>query len=180
MTNSTGYAKKDILFGIHPVISAIKAGKSVSKLLLQQGASGEGLAELRQLANESGIPVQMVPVVRLNKLSAANHQGVIAFISQMEFHQLEDIIPAIFERGEVPLLVVLDQITDVRNMGAIARSAYCAGVHAIVVPFADAAPVTDDAIKTSAGALLQIPVCREKNLKTLITVSSKLRTGKVN
>jgi|688.fasta_scaffold26913_3 23S rRNA (guanosine2251-2'-O)-methyltransferase len=165
MTNSTGYAKKDILFGIHPVISAIKAGKSVSKLLLQQGASGEGLAELRQLANESGIPVQMVPVVRLNKLSAANHQGVIAFISQMEFHQLEDIIPAIFERGEVPLLVVLDQITDVRNMGAIARSAECAGAHALIVPEKGSAEINGDAIKTSAGALMKIPVCRVRNLK---------------
>ncbi len=165
MIDSQGYSKKDILFGIHPVISAIQTGKSVSKVLLQQGASGDGIAELRHLANENGIPVQVVPIVRLNKFISGNHQGVIAFISQMEFHQIEDLLPSIFERGEVPLLVVLDQITDVRNMGAIARSAECAGAHALIVPEKGSAEINGDAIKTSAGALMKIPVCRVRNLK---------------
>jgi len=165
MSEANSYSKKDILFGIHPVISAIQTGKSVSKVLLQQGTSGEGMAEVRSLANEHGIPVQMVPLVRLNKFIKANHQGVIAFMSQLEYQHIEDIIPQIFERGQIPLLVVLDQITDVRNLGAIARSAECAGAHAIIVPEKGTAEMNADAIKTSAGALLKIPVCRVKNLK---------------
>lgn len=165
MIESQGYSKKDILFGIHPVISAIQNAKSISKILLQQGISGEGFAELKHLAAEHGIPVQPVPLVRLNKFVKGNHQGVIAFVSQMEFHQLEDILPAIFERGEIPFFIVLDQITDVRNMGAIARSAECAGAHALIVPEKGSAEINGDAIKTSAGALLKIPVCRVRNLK---------------
>ena len=165
MTDSQGYSKKDILFGIHPVISAIQSAKSISKILVQQGIAGDSFAELRHLAQEHGIPVQMVPLVRLNKFIKGNHQGVIAFVSQMEYHQLEDILPQIFEKGEVPFFVILDQITDVRNMGAIARSAECAGAHGLIVPEKGSAEINGDAIKTSAGALMKIPVCRVRNLK---------------
>ena len=165
MNEYSVFPKKDLLFGIHPVISAISQGKSISKILLQQGAAGEGIIELKRLASENQIPIQLVPQVRLSKLTRGNHQGAIAFVSQIEFQDIEQIVPLLFESGQIPLIVVLDQVTDVRNLGAIARSAECAGAHAIVFPDKGSAEVNADAIKTSAGALLKIPVCRVRNLK---------------
>jgi 23S rRNA (guanosine2251-2'-O)-methyltransferase len=157
-----------VVFGIRAVIEAIKAGKEIESLYIQRGIGGELLNELRALLSEYNITAQQVPVEKLNRITMKNHQGVIAFISPIIYQKIEDIIPQIFEKGEVPLILVLDSITDVRNMGAIARTAECSGVHAIVVPAKGSAQINPDAIKTSAGALYKIPVCRHDNFMQTI------------
>src|ERR1700744_1540382 len=149
-----------LVFGLRAVIEAIRAGKEIESLYIQRGLGGELLHELKGLLNEYNVTAQQVPVEKLNRITMKNHQGVVAFISPIIYQKIEDIIPQIFERGEVPLILILDSITDVRNMGAIARTAECAGVHAIVIPAKGSAQINPDAIKTSAGALYKIPVCR--------------------
>jgi len=152
-----------MVFGIRAVIEALRAGKEIESLYIQRGLGGGLLNELKGVLNEYNIQAQQVPVEKLNRLTLKNHQGVVAFISPIIYQKVEDIIPQIFEKGEVPLILVLDGITDVRNMGAIARTAECAGVHAIVIPAKGSAQINPDAIKTSAGALYKIPVCRHDN-----------------
>ncbi len=152
-----------MIFGIRAVIEAIRSGKEIESLYLQRGIGGGLLSELKELLGEYGITAQQVPVEKLNRITQKNHQGVIAFISPIIYQKIENIIPEIFEKGQVPLMLVLDGITDVRNMGAIARTAECAGVHAIVIPAKGSAQINPDAIKTSAGALYKIPVCRHDN-----------------
>ena len=152
-----------MVFGIRAVIEAIRAGKEIESLYIQRGLGGGLLNELKGVLNEYNIQAQQVPVEKLNRLTLKNHQGVVAFISPIIYQKVEDIIPQIFEKGEVPLILVLDGITDVRNMGAIARTAECAGVHAIVIQAKGSAQINPDAIKTSAGALYKIPVCRHDN-----------------
>jgi 23S rRNA (guanosine2251-2'-O)-methyltransferase len=154
----------EFVFGIRAVIEAIKANKEIESLYIQRGISGELIAELKALLKDIDVPVHNVPVEKLNRMSQKNHQGVIAVISSITFQKIEDIIPTIYEKGETPLVLILDGITDVRNMGAIARTAACAGVHAIVIPTKNSAQINADAIKTSAGALFTIPVCRHANL----------------
>jgi 23S rRNA (guanosine2251-2'-O)-methyltransferase len=152
-----------MVFGIRAVIEAILSDKEIESLYVQRGLGGTIFQELKTLINERGIAAQYVPVEKLNRITAKNHQGVIAIISPIIYQKIEDIIPQIFEKGEVPLILVLDSITDVRNMGAIARTAECAGVHAILIPGKGSAQINADAIKTSAGALYKIPVCRHDN-----------------
>ncbi|RYE20735.1 MAG: 23S rRNA (guanosine(2251)-2'-O)-methyltransferase RlmB [Sphingobacteriales bacterium] len=152
-----------VVFGIRAVVEAIRAGKEIESLYIQRGIGGGLLNELKDLLHEYQIVAQQVPVEKLNRLTMKNHQGVVAYISPITYQKIENIIPEIYEKGEVPLILVLDCITDVRNMGAIARTAECAGVHAIVVPAKGSAQVNPDAIKTSAGALYKIPVCRHDN-----------------
>lgn len=153
-----------LVFGIRAVIEAIKEGKELANLYIQRGLSGSTIFELRELIKQYQINFQSVPIEKLNRLTPKNHQGVVAYISPIIYHKLADIIPAIYEKGETPLILILDSITDVRNLGAIARTALCAGVHALVVPAKGSAQINADAIKTSAGALFKIPVCREDNL----------------
>lgn len=157
--------QNQLIFGIRPVIEAIEAGKEIENLFIQRGLGGALFRELQSVVQIHNIKYQLVPVEKLNRLSSKNHQGVIAFISPVTYHETAQLIPAIYERGEVPLVLVLDRITDVRNFGAIVRSAECAGVHAVIVPLRGAAQVNSDAVKTSAGALYRVPVCREANLK---------------
>lgn len=133
-------------------------------IYLQRGLSGDLFTELKSLLHSTSIPLNVVPVEKLNRMSQKNHQGVIAVISPITYQHIEDIIPSIFEKGETPFILILDSITDVRNMGAIARTAACAGVHAIIVPSKNAAQINADAIKTSAGALFSVPICRHANL----------------
>src|SRR5437868_12624122 len=123
-----------MVFGIRAVVEAIRSGKEIEALFIQRGISGGLIQELKELMNEYQITAQQVPVEKLNRITPKNHQGVIAVISPIVYQKIENIIPQIFEKGEVPLILVLDSITDVRNMGAIARTAECCGVHAIVVP----------------------------------------------
>ncbi|MFI5172978.1 MAG: TrmH family RNA methyltransferase, partial [Chitinophagales bacterium] len=143
----------NLVFGRQPVMELLESDKTIDKILLQQSAQGEIIPLIKKKAAEKEIPLQYVPVEKLNVLTGGNHQGVIAFIASIEFQSIENILPFIIEKGEVPLLLILDGITDIRNFGAIARTAYASGVHAIIIPVNSAAPVNEDAIKTSAGAL---------------------------
>jgi len=156
--------EKEMIFGIRAVIEAIEAGKDIDKILLRRDMTSELGRELFTVMKDTVIPVQKVPVEKLNRFTTKNHQGVIAFISPVTYQRIEDIVPRIYEEGRNPFLVVLDEITDVRNFGAIARTCECAGADAIIVPAKGGAPINSDAIKTSAGALLSIPVCREEDL----------------
>ncbi|MBL4625707.1 MAG: 23S rRNA (guanosine(2251)-2'-O)-methyltransferase RlmB [Flavobacteriales bacterium] len=157
--------KSNIIFGTRPIIEAIQSGKEVDKVLIQKGIRGEVYAELNQLLKQRDITAQHVPVEKLNRFTRKNHQGVVGFISPITYQNIEDILPGIYEKGETPLLLILDRISDVRNFGAITRTAECAGVHAIIVPEKGRAMIGPDAIKTSAGALFKIPICKEKSLK---------------
>jgi 23S rRNA (guanosine2251-2'-O)-methyltransferase len=156
--------KEQMVFGIRPVLEALEAGKEIDKIMLQKGLRGELFRELLDIAGQLDIPLQRVPLDRLHRITRKNHQGVVAFISQIPYHRLEQVMPGIYEEGRVPLILVLDHITDVRNFGAIARSAECAGVDVIVIPSRGSAAINEDAIKTSAGALHNIPVCRSGSL----------------
>lgn len=156
--------KQDIIFGLRPVIEAIHSGKELDKILIKKGLSGELYHELMGLVRSAGIPYQMVPIEKLNRVTRKNHQGVIAYASLISYSPIDEIIQRVFENGESPLVLILDGITDVRNFGAIARSAEVAGVHTLVIPERGGAQINADAIKTSAGALLNIPVCRVRNL----------------
>ncbi len=156
----------DFIFGTRTVIEAIRAGRPIDKVLLRNGLSNELFGELYQLIRDYRISFQYVPQEKLDRITRKNHQGVIALVAAVDFLRLADILPGIWETGETPLILILDQITDVRNFGAIVRSAECAGVHAVVVPEKGAARVGDDAMKTSAGALNLVPVCRTANLAT--------------
>lgn len=153
-----------MVFGIRAVIEAIDSDKEIESLFIQRGLSGSLLQELKEVIKERNISYQQVPIEKLNRITRKNHQGVIAVISPIAYHDIEDILPNLFERGKVPLLLMLDGVTDVRNMGAIARTAECAGVNAIIVPKKGSAEINPDAIKTSAGALYKIPVCRQDSL----------------
>lgn len=159
---------KQLIFGRHPIIDALRDGKNFDRIFLQQGTHGDFERELRRLAKERDVPLQVTPKERLNRLTRKNHQGVIGFLAAIPYYRVEDVLPLIYEKGENPLFLLLDGVTDVRNFGAIARSAEIMGVHAIVIPHKGAAQINADAIKTSAGALTKIFVCREKSLVSTI------------
>lgn len=159
---------KEIIFGIRAVIEAVEAGKDIDKVLVKRGLSGELFQELLDVLRLHEIPVQRVPVERIDRVTRKNHQGVIAFTSAVTYQKLEHIVPLLFEEGKNPFILVLDGLTDVRNFGAIARTCEVAGVDAIVIPARGSVSVNADAMKTSAGALHSIPVCRERSLKEAI------------
>lgn len=146
----------------------MRSGAGIDKVILQQGIRGEFEKEVRQLSREMDIPMQVAPKERLNKWTKANHQGIIALLSLVTYQKLEHILPLVYERSETPLFVILDGVTDVRNLGAIARSAECAGAHAIIVPSKGSAMINGEAVKASAGALHSIAVCRESSLVNAI------------
>ncbi len=156
--------KENIIFGVRPVIEAINAGKEIDKLYIQRDIKGSGLSELRNAVKKAKIAFSHVPIQKINKHTSGNHQGVLAFISAIELSDIEKIVPMLFDQGKTPLILVLDKLTDVRNFGAIARTAECAGVHAILLPKRESAQINADAIKTSAGALHKIPICKVNNL----------------
>lgn len=153
-----------LIFGIRAVIEAITAGKEIEKCLIKNGLKGALFQELFSHIKNHNIPFQFVPIEKINSISRKNHQGVLAFLSEIEYQLIEEIVPALFETGKVPLLLVLDQVTDVRNLGSIARTAECAGVDAVIIPQRGSAMITPDAIKTSAGALYNLNICRVPNL----------------
>lgn len=160
--------KSNIIYGIHPLIEAIEAGKDIDKILIQKGVHNEVYLKIRELVMGTSIPYQFVPAEKLKRITTKAHQGVIAFVSPIAYYNIEDIVPALYEAGKIPLILILDGITDVRNIGAIARSAECFGVHAIVVPVKGSAQLNEDAVKSSAGALMRVPVCRDENLIRVI------------
>jgi 23S rRNA (guanosine2251-2'-O)-methyltransferase len=156
--------QQDFIFGLRPVMEAVEAGRNIERILIRKGLQGEGVSALLHLVRQSGIPYQQVPVEKLNRVTRKNHQGVIAITALITYMPVEEIVARAFEEGRDPLVVVLDGITDVRNLGAIARSAEAAGADAILVPERGAAQINPDAMKTSAGALSVIPVCRTPDL----------------
>ena len=160
----------NLIFGIRPVVEAIEAGREIEKLYIRKGAEGQLMTELRDLCLRHRLRVQEVPVEKLNRLVRGNHQGVVAQIAAIAYVQLDDILERVPD-DETPLVVVFDGVTDVRNFGAIARSAECAGAHGLIAPLKNSAPVNAEAIRASAGALTTIPVCRvgsiRNTLKTL-------------
>ena len=145
-------------------MEAIRSGKAIDKILMQNNATGETIGEIRKEAKDRNIPVQYVPAEKLNSISRANHQGIIAFTASIRYLELQEVISFVVEKGETPLFLLLDGITDVRNIGAIARSALCMGVQAIIIPDKGVAPLQEDAIKSSAGALENISICRVNSL----------------
>ncbi|MCC5944844.1 MAG: 23S rRNA (guanosine(2251)-2'-O)-methyltransferase RlmB [Bernardetiaceae bacterium] len=157
---------KDLIFGIHPVREAIEAHKEFDRILIPHGTISETLKELITLAKAQNIPVHRVPSEKFERLTRRNknHQHVIAFMSAVRYAPLEEVIAMAYEKGEAPFILVLDRVTDVRNFGAIVRTAECAGVHGIVVPSKNAAQIGSDALRTSAGALLHVPICRSQPL----------------
>lgn len=163
-------SKQQIIYGIRPVIEALTSGQQIEKVLIQNGLNSSLMGELRSKMRERDVPFQFVPVEKLNKMTTGNHQGVVATISTVQYRAFMDLVETLDDKA---LVVLLDHITDVRNMGAIARTAECTGVSALVVPDHGSAAINEDAIKTSSGALLRLPVCREQNLKTVINLAKQ-------
>lgn len=157
-----------MIFGIRAVIEAIEAGKGIDKIIVKRELQGDLFRELTAALESHDIPVQRVPVERIDRYTRKNHQGVIAFLSAVTYEKIEDIIPFLYEQGKSPFILVLDGLTDVRNFGAIARTCEVAGVDAIVIPARGSVTVNADAVKTSAGALMKIPVCKENSLTEAI------------
>ncbi|MCF6170373.1 MAG: 23S rRNA (guanosine(2251)-2'-O)-methyltransferase RlmB [Bacteroidales bacterium] len=157
--------KQEMIYGIRPLIEAVGAAKEVEKVFIQKGLQRATLKELLALLKERNVPFQFVPPEKLNRISRKNHQGVIAYISPVHFFNITDVIPGVYESGREPFVLVLDRITDVRNFGAILRTAECAGVDAVVIPSKNAAQLNADTVKSSAGAIFKLPVCRSDNLK---------------
>lgn len=158
----------DYIFGIRTVIEAVESGKSIDKVLVRRDLGGELARELLEVMRRYGVLVQRVPQERLNRITRKNHQGVIALISPVTYHKLDNLLPSLFEDGKNPFFLLLDGLTDTRNFGAIGRTADCAGVDGIVIPERNSVSVTADAVKTSAGALFYVPVCRERDLLTAV------------
>ena len=156
--------KSHLIIGRQPLIETIRSGRAVDKILLQRNTAGESLAEIRQLAREYNIPIQVVPVEKLGSLTKANHQGVIAFAGLVQYMDLQQVIDHTVAAGNLPLFVMLDGVTDVRNIGAIARSALCCGAQALIIPDKGVGALNEEAMKSSAGALERINVCRVPSL----------------
>ncbi len=160
--------QQDMIFGTRPVLEALKSGKELERVFIQKGSGSNIFKELIPLLKERRIPYLVVPKEKLNRITRKNHQGIIATVSPIEFYDIEEIIPSIYEKGEMPLILILDKITDVRNFGAILRTAHSAGVHAVVVPDRHTASLNPGTVKSSAGAIYKIPLCRTPNLKETI------------
>lgn len=160
--------KNDYIFGIRAVIEAIEAGRNIDKVLVRRDLSGDLSKELFVRIREYGVVMQKVPEEKLRRITMKNHQGAIALLSPVEYQRLEHLVPLFYEEGRTPLVVVLDGLTDTRNFGAIARTAACACVDAIVIPERNSVSVTPDAVKTSAGGLFHVPVCRERDILSAV------------
>jgi 23S rRNA (guanosine2251-2'-O)-methyltransferase len=167
-TNLMKKRNEDYLLGFHSIIEAINAGKTIDKVLIKKGLRGELFQECFRLIRHNNIPFQYVPSEKLNRISRTNHQGVIALVSAVDYFELTHLLPEVYEAGKEPFFLILDGITDIRNFGAIARSAESAGVDAIVLGTKNAASVNAEAVKISAGALTRIPVCRVTNIQESI------------
>ena len=160
--------KQECIFGIRAVMEAINQGKEIDKVMFRKGSTGDLFQRLFTLVREREIPFQYVPEEVFKPFAGRNHQGVLAEVSPIAYQDILEVVDEVIARGEAPLVLILDRITDVRNLGGIARTAECAGAHAILLPNKNSAKISSDAIKTSAGALYYLPVCREKNLKKTI------------
>lgn len=167
-------SERTFLFGIHPVLEALEERKPLQRVLFLKGKQTDELSAILSECRALDIPAQAVPKERLDRITRKNHQGVVAFTSPIEFQPLDEVILGAFERGETPLVVALDGVTDVRNLGAIARTAECFGATALLVPTTGSAPINEEAVKSSAGALLRIPMCRAKNMASAVSSVTNL------
>ena len=156
------------IFGIRAIIEAVNAGETIDKVFLQKGLRGELFSELESLLNRNSINKSYVPIEKLNRLTKKNHQGAVAQISPIEFHDLETLVMSVTESGKTPLFLLLDQLSDVRNFGAIIRTAECTGVNGIIIQKKGGAPVNGDTIKTSAGAVFKVPICKVDHIKDAV------------
>lgn len=157
--------KSEIIYGTRPVLEAIEAGKDIDKIFVQKDSRSGPMSELLHHARQAQVPISFVPVEKLNRFTRQNHQGVVCLLSPVNYSSIENVLPSVFEKGETPLILILDRISDVRNFGAICRSAECAGTHAVIIPAKGAAQINSDAVKASAGAVFNIPICRVESLK---------------
>jgi 23S rRNA (guanosine2251-2'-O)-methyltransferase len=160
--------KSDMIYGTRAVIEAVLAGKNIDKVMIQSGLSNDLIKELIAVSKNNNVPVAFVPAEKLKRLSTKNHQGVICLLSSISFASVDNLIYKAYNEGREPFFLILDRITDVRNFGAIVRTAECAGVDGIIIAEKGNAPITSDAMKTSAGALNHVPICREKDMKKTI------------
>lgn len=160
--------KQQLIAGRNPVLELLQSEQEVEKVLLSKNASGDVVKQIIQLCRDKEVYYQFVPEVKINSLSRANHQGVLAFTALIQYQEVQNIIDFVFSKGEDPLLLILENVTDIRNLGALARTALGLGVHAIIFPKKESAAVNDVAVKISAGALLKIPVCRVENIMVAI------------
>lgn len=156
---------EDYIFGVRAVIEAVRAGRELNKILIQKGINKELFLELKEALKGESHHLQFVPAEKLNAITENNHQGVIAYVSPIKYYKAEELVEELIEAEKKPFILALDRITDVRNFGAIARTAECEGVDAIIIPSKGSVTVTPDAIKTSAGALNRVKVCKTDNLK---------------
>lgn len=162
--NQSRPKKNTLIVGPAAIIDALKSGEQLDRIYVDGKLTGKQVTELRMLASQNGIPVNYVPLVKLNSFNVTDHQGCIAQKAKVQYQNLQDVISFVIEKGEAPLFLILDGITDIRNIGGIARTAYCMGVHAIIIPDKGVGALNEDAILTSAGALEMIPVCRVNSL----------------
>ena len=160
--------KTDLVFGIHPILEGLESGENFDKILILNSLRTSQAKEIIATAKERGIAVNKVPQQKLDRITRKNHQGIIGFIAPIEFHQIEDILPDIFARGKNPFLLILDRISDVRNFGAIVRTAECAGADAIIIPKKGSAQINGETIKTSTGAIFNIPICKVSGIDSII------------
>ncbi|MEY8868719.1 23S rRNA (guanosine(2251)-2'-O)-methyltransferase RlmB [Meridianimaribacter flavus] len=160
--------KETTIFGIRAIIEAIKSGENIDKVFLQKGLKGDLFTELEQLIRQERLNASYVPVEKLNRLSKKNHQGAVAQIAPISFYDIEDLVLNVIESGKTPLFLLLDQLNDVRNFGAIIRTAECTGVSGIIIQKKGGAPVNGDTVKTSAGAIFKIPICKVDHIKDAV------------
>ena len=156
--------QSSLIVGRQPLVEALQTGRAIDKILLQKNTAGEVINTIRQLSRESNVPIQVVPVEKLNGLTKANHQGVVALVARVQYMDLQQVIDHTVSNGDVPLFLMLDGVTDVRNIGGIARSALCCGAQAIIIPDKGVGALNEEAMKSSAGALEQIHICRVNSL----------------
>ncbi len=160
--------KSDLVFGIHPVIEGLESDKTFDKILILNTLRTPKAKEIMALAREKGVSLNKVPQQKLDRITRKNHQGIIGFIAPVEFQNIEDLLPTLFERGRNPFILILDRVSDVRNFGAIVRTAECAGVDAIIIPKKGAAQINGETIKTSTGAIFNIPICKVPGIESII------------
>ncbi len=160
--------KSELIYGTRAVMEAVRAGRQIEKIFLQAGLNNDLMRELVNALQEHNVPYSWVPIEKINRLTTKNHQGVVGYLAAIPYAELQPIIDEAYAEGRVPFFLLLDRITDVRNFGAVARTCECAGLDALVIEEKGNAPITSDAVKTSAGALHHIPVCRVKSLKQTI------------
>jgi 23S rRNA (guanosine2251-2'-O)-methyltransferase len=160
--------KDNQIFGIRAIIEAIKAGKEIDKVFIQKDAQGDLMRDLMKVIKSNNINFSYVPVEKLNRLTSNNHQGAVATIAPISFYDLENLIEQVTESGKTPLFLILDQLSDARNFGAIIRTAECTGVNGIIIQKQGSAPVNGDTVKTSAGAVFNVPICKVEHIKDAI------------